>query len=166
MCCKTPEDQKSEPKSRMEKENGKFESRKRHIESIPSDESAKEQKITLEEEGRTLTGKAAANTFASAYKEASDTSIPRNLEQEVRKEEREREMGQGLVYDATKEELKLTELRRAIDKLKKTKSPGPDNITNEMLQHLGSTALQKLLDIYIILVGKKVRLHRYGRKPS
>ena len=47
-------------------------------------------------------------------------------------------------------EYKITmpELRKAIKKLKKKKSPGPDNITNEMIQHLGNTALQKLLDIF------------------
>ena len=119
-----------------------------HLMKAMNDESTKGQKITLEEEGRTLTGKAAANTFASAYKEASDTSIPRHLEKEVRKEERERKMGQGPVHDAMKEELTMVELQRAIGRLKKKKSPGPDNITNEMLQHLGNTSLQKLLDIY------------------
>ena len=74
----------------MEKKIGKFDSSKRHIKSITSDESTKGQKITL-------TRKAAANTFASAYKEASDISIPRNLEKHVRIEERERKMGQGPV---------------------------------------------------------------------
>ena len=42
----------------------------------------------------------------------------------------------------------MTELRQAIEKLKKKKSPGPENITNEMLQHLGNTALKKILDMY------------------
>jgi len=42
----------------------------------------------------------------------------------------------------------MKELKKAVNKLKKKKAPGPDNITNEMLQHLGNTALQKLLDIY------------------
>ena len=65
-----------------------------------NDESTKGQKITREEEGRMLTGKAAANIFARAFKEASDTNIPRPLEREVRKEERERKMGQGPVHNA------------------------------------------------------------------
>ena len=47
-----------------------------------------------------------------------------------------------------KTDITLTELNMAIRKLKKEKSPGPDKITNEMLQHLGNTAVKKLLDIY------------------
>ena len=36
--------------------------------------------------------------------------------------------------------------QNSIKKLKK--SPGPDNITNGMIQHLGNIALQKLWDIF------------------
>ena len=42
----------------------------------------------------------------------------------------------------------MPELQKAIKKLKKKKSQGSDNITNEMIQHLRNTALQKLLDIF------------------
>ena len=45
-------------------------------------------------------------------------------------------------------DISMTELNNAIRKLKKKKSPGPDNITNEMLQHLGNSALKQLLDIF------------------
>ena len=41
-----------------------------------NDEGTKGQKITLEEEGKTLTGKTAANVFAQAYAKESDTTIP------------------------------------------------------------------------------------------
>ena len=40
----------------------------------------------------------------------------------------------------------IAELKKTIRKLKKKKSPGPDGITNEMLIHLGNTALSKLLE--------------------
>ena len=40
----------------------------------------------------------------------------------------------------------IAELKKTIRKLKKKKSPGPDGITNEMLTHLGNTALSKLLE--------------------
>ncbi|KAK7087559.1 hypothetical protein V1264_021593 [Littorina saxatilis] len=40
------------------------------------------------------------------------------------------------------------ELRQALRKLKNKKSPGPDGISNEMLNHLGSAAVGKLLDIF------------------
>ena len=44
--------------------------------------------------------------------------------------------------------LSLGELQRALKKLKPRRSPGPDGITNEMLIHLGSAAVCKLLQIF------------------
>ena len=46
------------------------------------------------------------------------------------------------------QKLSMGELQKAIRKLKKKKAPGPDGITNEMLMHLPSASLQKLLDIF------------------
>jgi hypothetical protein len=42
----------------------------------------------------------------------------------------------------------MPEVKKSIKKLKKKKSPGPDNITNAMLQHLGNSVLGTLLDIF------------------
>ena len=47
-----------------------------------------------------------------------------------------------------KQELSMGELGQVIQKLKNRKSPGPDNITNEMLQHLGNSALKVLINIF------------------
>ena len=47
-----------------------------------------------------------------------------------------------------KQPLTLHELEIALRKLKTRKSPGPDGITNEMLKHLGNTAVLKLLEIF------------------
>lgn len=113
-----------------------------------NDEGTKGQKITLEEEGKTLTGRRAANTFASNYAKESDTQIPRHLQKEMRKEEKEKKNTNRQEREPMKHGITMSELMTAIKKLKKKKSPGPDNITNEMLQHLGSAAIQKLLDIY------------------
>ena len=44
--------------------------------------------------------------------------------------------------------LRLGELQRALKKLRPRRSSGPDGITNEMLIHLGSAAVCKLLQIY------------------
>ena len=112
-----------------------------------NDERSKGQKITLEEEGKTLTGKRAANTFAKNYAKESDTNIPQYLQKEIRKEEKDRRRNCGQVHEAMEHKITMPELLKAIKKLKKKKSPGPDNITNEMIQHLGNTALQKLLHI-------------------
>ena len=44
--------------------------------------------------------------------------------------------------------LRLGELQTAPKKLRSRRSPGPDDVTNEMLVHLGSAAVCKLLQIY------------------
>ena len=64
----------------------------------------------------------------------------------MRTEERKRR--DGNIHAAMKHDISMTELKNAIRKLKKKKSPGPDNISNEMLQHLGNSALKQLLDIF------------------
>jgi hypothetical protein len=45
-------------------------------------------------------------------------------------------------------DITMPQLKKSIKKLKKKKSPGSDNITNEMLQHRGNSALGTLLDIF------------------
>ncbi|PVD24867.1 hypothetical protein C0Q70_15356 [Pomacea canaliculata] len=55
-----------------------------------NDEGNKGQKITLEEDGQTLTDKAEANAFAQAYAKESSITIPPILQKEFRKEEKER----------------------------------------------------------------------------
>jgi hypothetical protein len=49
-----------------------------------NDEGKSGQKITLEYDDKTLTGRTAANTFAKAYARESNITIPRQLEKEIR----------------------------------------------------------------------------------
>ena len=112
-----------------------------------NDEDPKKSKITLEEDEKLLTGKKAANLFAQGYSLESNNFIPRKREKEVRQEQKRRRSGKG-IHQAMQENITMAELRKALGQLKKRKSPGPDSITNEMLQYLGNTALQKLLDIF------------------
>jgi hypothetical protein len=137
-----------------------------------NDEGSKGQKITLQDEGRTITGKAAANALAKGYETENNTNIPLARKKEVRAEEREREQKQLHMTNSRLltcsflslilciiiasfqhwDTLPCLQLRLnmsssvqsaelPIKKLKKKKPPGPDNITNEMLQHLGNSAL-------------------------
>ena len=53
-------------------------------------EGSKGQKVTLEDEGRTITGKAAANAFTKGYEIESNTNIPLARKKEVKAEEIER----------------------------------------------------------------------------
>jgi hypothetical protein len=57
-----------------------------------------------------------------------------------------------------KNDITMAKPDKSIKKLKK-KSPGPDYVTNEMLQHLGNTTKQTLLDIYNLS-------RRYGQVPQ
>ena len=99
----------------------------------------KEVKATLEDQGRTITGKAAANAFAKGYETESNTSIPLARNSEERTDERERT--KTAAHDIMQNDITMPELKKSIKKLKKKKLSGPDNITNEMLQHLGNSAL-------------------------
>ncbi|CAG2245306.1 unnamed protein product [Mytilus edulis] len=111
-----------------------------------NDEGSKGQKITLEDEGKTITGKAAANAFAKGNKEVSNTNIPTSRKKEIRTEIRERQKTPA--HEIMQTDITMSEMKQSIRKLKKKKSPGPDNITNEMLQHLGNSSLNTLLDIF------------------
>ena len=92
-------------------------------------------------------GKKAANCFGDHYEQISKVTIPPNRKKEVREE-----LKQTGPHVATKEYMNkpfnMKELEDALRILKKRKSPGPDNITNEMLQHLGMKAKKILLDIF------------------
>lgn len=110
-----------------------------------NDEGSKGEKITLLVEGQTATGKDAANEFAKGYEAESNTDIPISRKKEVRTELRERL--KAPTHEIMQKDITMYEMKAAIRKMKKKKAPGPDNITNEMLQHLGNLALKTLLDI-------------------
>ena len=112
-----------------------------------NDEDSRGQKITLEEDGKLLTGKQTADHFARAYEKESNIHVSPSKRREARREQRER-ANQRTAPDPMKLPITLQELQTALRKLKKKKSPGPDGITNEMLTHLGNTATHKLLEIF------------------
>ncbi|KAK7101835.1 hypothetical protein V1264_020159 [Littorina saxatilis] len=112
-----------------------------------NDENTSRGKITLEENGKVLTGKHAANQFAESYAAESNLHVSPEKQREARREKRERPARQSTV-DAMSQPLTLHELRSALKKSKAKKSPGPDGITNEMLTHLGSAAENKLLEVF------------------
>ena len=112
-----------------------------------NDEDSRGQRITLEEDGKLLTGKQTADHFARAYEKESNIHVPPFRRREARREQRERAT-QHTTHDPMKLPITLQELHTALRRLKKKKSPGPDNISNEMLTHLGNMATLKLLDIY------------------
>ena len=112
-----------------------------------SDEENSRAKITLEENSKLLTGKQAADKFAENYANESKIPISALKQREARREVRERTANRTAVK-LMHQPLRLGELQRALKKLRPKRSPGPDGITNEMLIHLGSAAVCKLLQIY------------------
>ena len=112
-----------------------------------SDEENSRAKITLEESSKLLTGKQAADQLAENYANESKIPVSASKQREARREIRERTANRTAVKPMH-QPLRLGELQRALKKLKPRKSPGPDGITNQMLIHLGSAAVCKLLQIY------------------
>ena len=108
------------------------------------------QPISLEQGGEVLNEKRAANAFGKAFEEVCSTPVPSERKKAVRIEEQEKKDAEDYedIPDVMTKPITMTELRKALQKLKKKKSPGPDGVTNEMLTHLGKAALDKLLDIF------------------
>ncbi|CAC5403312.1 unnamed protein product [Mytilus coruscus] len=90
--------------------------------------------------------KAATNVFANGYEAENNTNIPTSRKKEVRTEFGERQITP--THEIMQRDITMSEMKQSIRKLKKKKSQGPDDITNEMLQHLGNSSLNTLLDIF------------------
>ena len=90
---------------------------------------------------RTTIGNNAANAFAKGYEAEINTNIPTLRKQKLEKDRKHQHMR------SCRADITMSEMKHSIRKLKKKKSPGPGNITNEMLRHLGNSALYTLLDI-------------------
>ena len=82
--------------------------------------------------------------FAENYANESKIPISALKQREARREIRERTANRTAVKPMH-QPLRLGKLQRALKKLRPKRSPGPDGITNEMLIHLGSAAVCKLL---------------------
>ena len=113
-----------------------------------NDEGGANNTIALEDQGKLLTSKEAANAFGKAYANESNVDIPVDRRNSARKEERELADGNQDIPELMQSCLTMNELDTAIRKLKNKKSPGPDGISNEMIQHLGNRAKDKLLEIF------------------
>ena len=115
-----------------------------------NEEGGRYQPISLEQGDEVLNNKSAANAFGKAFEEVCNTPVPPERKKTIRREEKENKDAENHedIPDVMTKPLNMTELKKALGKLKKKKSPGPDGVTNEMLMHLGTVALNKLLDIF------------------
>ena len=111
------------------------------------DEDNSRAKITLEENSKLLTGKQAADKYVDNYANESNAVINASKAREARREMRERTINRTSMKPM-QQPLRPGELQRALKKLKLGKLPRPDGLTKEMLIHLGSAAVCKLLQIF------------------
>ena len=90
----------------------------------------------LEHNGELVTGKRAAKTLAKMYKKDSGTNPPRERIREARAELKNPQKHSGK-QECMTSALRVDELEEAIKQLKNKKSPGPDNVNNDMIKHFG-----------------------------
>ena len=111
-------------------------------------EKTKSGPIILEKDNKDLTGKEAANLLIKQYASVSDLDIDKNRRRQVNLdmlELKEKEQ----VHDTDKNKpFTIIELDSAIKKLQLKKSPGPDQVTNELIINLGRKMKKKLLQLY------------------
>ena len=82
-----------------------------------------------------------------ASQQHHDIMIPNNRKQQVHDEIKNHQTDQD-PPEYMNCPLNTKEFEEALKTLKDKKSPGPDKITNEMLEHLGTKAKSKLLGIF------------------
>ena len=112
-------------------------------------EKSKSGPIVLEKEGTTVTGKEAANVFIKQYAGVSDIEINKDRRRQVNLDILElKEASHGLKDTEMDRKFTNEELEQALRELKMKKSPGPDQVTNEMLVNLGNGMKRKLLQLF------------------
>nr|KAG5705581.1 hypothetical protein BaRGS_034779 [Batillaria attramentaria] len=111
-----------------------------------NDDNPSRGKTVIEQNNQLKTERAAANTFAELYQEASTLHMPRDRIRQVREETAEllSTDPHGTENCCVSEPFTMKELKQGIRKLKSRKAPG----TDEMLKHLGPRSRTVLLQIF------------------
>ncbi|PVD27237.1 hypothetical protein C0Q70_12392 [Pomacea canaliculata] len=112
-----------------------------------NDEDTRSAPIVIQQAQDMLTGRKAANAFIDSYEEVSNITVPEEKKQQVHEERREFNQRKHQEEYMNKP-FNMKEFEEAVKTLSQKKSPGPDKVTNEMLQHLGPRAKTKLLDLF------------------
>ena len=110
------------------------------------DEERQPPPIVIEKDNKLFSGWHAANCLIDNYKEIGNLSISDGQRQHLHRKSQSYQ--QKEVPDYMDKPFSPSELDDALRQLKPNKSPGPDKITNEMLQHLGDKAKSTLLKIF------------------
>ena len=109
-----------------------------------NNEGPSNKQITIKQGSNILTGKKAANVLMEYYASANHIDVTTEQKKAMKDEQTSHNTD---IAEHMIENLKMEELEQAMSSLKKKKSPGKDEITNEMLIGLGTTAKVKLLAV-------------------
>ena len=112
-----------------------------------NDENNTKKQVVLVEEGNPVTGKKAADLLISSYEKESEIKVPKERIKRVKEEMTAAKTQETEIHEIMQKPINLLELNSALDGLKAKKSPGPDEITNEMLKFLGNRGKTKLLEV-------------------
>ena len=117
------------------------------IKSLNEERSLLKPLIVIQKESCTYSGKQAANELAQYYADESKIKICKKKSADAKRQIKKRFKEQE-TPDSLSKPFSLNELEKAISNLKSKKPPGPDKVTNEMIQHLGHLGKTELLKIY------------------
>nr|KAG5704148.1 hypothetical protein BaRGS_009678 [Batillaria attramentaria] len=112
-----------------------------------NNEDTRAAPVMVEKDQEMVTGRRAANLFIDSYEKVSNISAPQDRKQEVHDAIKNCQSNHDSPEYMNKP-FTMTELNDAVRTLKEKKSPGPDKVTNEMLEHLGTKAKAKLLAVF------------------
>ena len=112
-----------------------------------NDESKQSASIVIEKDEQMYTGWRAANCFIDDYQETSTLKISHSRRHEVN-DEMKRLQREEPCPEYMEQPFNMKELQEVLDDLKTNKSPGPDQITNDMIKQLGKKAKAAMLDIF------------------
>ena len=107
----------------------------------------KSSPVMIQRDQETVTGESAANCFINSYEQVSHIMIPNNRKQQVHDEIKNHQTDHDPL-EYMKCPFSTKEFEETLKTLKDKKSPGPDKITNETLEHLGTKAKSKFLGIF------------------
>ena len=114
-----------------------------------NDETSRAAPIVIQQDQESITGRKAANHFIDTYEQISDIKIPEERRQQIHEEKRTLDQEDPPESeDYMHKPFTSKEFEEALKTLSKKTSPGPDKITNEMLQHLGPKSKKKLLKVF------------------
>ena len=107
-----------------------------------SDEKSASSPVIIEHNQKLLSGKQVADPFTNNFQKVSDVEVPEDRRKEVRETQK-----QFQEMDPQDDVITIPCTSQELEEAIKLLLPGPDGVTNELIQHLGPSAKETLLKI-------------------